>query len=1127
MVKFVTIFSLILALNAGASVYSQNNSISLDMKSSNLTEVFKEIQKQTSLTFLYSNELLKNTKPVDITAKNTAIVDILKECLKGTNLGFEIQNNVILIKRLKAKQQQQQKIIVVQGKVTDKKGNPIPGATVRIKGTNYGTATNVDGLFSIESKIYEGSIIVSFIGYTPKTVDYKGNLKFLKVQLEENVTELEDVVVTGYSQINKESYTGNATVVKGEDLAAVGTQNLLKSLGQVVAGLNILENNELGSDPNSLPQIRLHGEAVFTTPGFDNLNRASLEGDPNSPVFIMDNFEVKLEKVLDLDMTRIESVTVLKDAAATAVYGSRAANGVIVIKTKQPEQGELSLTYNMNADIYIPDLSSYDLLNAEELFDLQKNLGMRPYIGNRQYQTLAIERYIGQGVDTDWLAQPTRSAVGHKHSLNIMGGDNNIRYMLDVNHSNKPGVMKGSSRKTSGIGLTLSYNMNDKIVFRNRLSVDNNKSANSPYGSFDTYAKMPSYFPIRDITTGNTVEKYLYEGKDFIKQFGFHNPIHEANVGNLDESSYKDITNNFSIDWRINTYLRLRSNISYFNKNIDSEYFISPDSYMYWNTEDDDDRGYYRYTQNNIEKYEGSAILTLLKQYSKHFFNVSVGFNASESKSFLKGFTAQGFAARGLSDPAFAAGYEKGAAPISVEETSRLIGLLATANYSYDDKYLMDFSYRLDGSSKFGTEKQFAPFFGLGLGWNIHNEEFFRGSSIINRLKLKGSLGETGSVNFAAYQARNTLQYYNQLRYHGTIGAFVKALGNEDLRWQTTKKMNLGLEFSIFDRRIDASFDMYKDRTSDMVTPITIPPSMGFNSYVENLGQMENKGYDFNLRAKIINKKDMRLSVYFNGTHNSSKILSISNSLKSYNDFSDNSGYSDDEVGSGFVENEDGSTTPVNQEKASHDFLVRFEPGVSNTAIWAVRSLGIDPMTGKEWFLTKDGKPTLVWNPDDKVVVGDTEADLRGSIGATFSYKGFDLTLGFMYSFGGQSYNHTLVNRIENSSKENNVDRRVYSDTWMKPGDVVKFKSNYSSLGYMNETTGASSRFVQDNNYLTLSTVNINYNIPSEICKKLRMKSLKLNMNMNDIFHLSSIERERGFSYPFARVISFGLRSNF
>lgn len=1114
--RFTFLLSMIFIVPAFSAGYAQNEKITLKTGSLPVEQVINELRKMSSYQFLFNHEELSALQIEKTNFKDASIDEVMNALLKNSKLTYTVKNNVIVISpRQAADILPQVQSITIKGNVTDRQKIPMAGVTILLKGTYTGVTSDHAGNFSI---ILPGDVkpllLFSFVGMKTLEVAAKPNI-LLAIVMEEDEKQIDEVVVTGFFNRDKNSFTGNAKVVSGEELKTAGSQNLLKSLSILDPTLVMVENNNLGSDPNSMPKIRFRGESQFQDIS-ENLDKSKLVGDPNLPTFIMDGYETTVQIIMDMDMNRIESVTILKDAAATAIYGSRAANGVIVVKTKQPKAGKLQISYNLDMDFNFPDLRSYNLINSEESKILYNQLGMfRMSDGSYRDPYPQICRWIAQGVNTDWLAQPVRNTVSHRHSVNLMGGDKFIRYSFDVRYSDNPGVMKESDRKNLGLGMNLQYNMKDKLLFSNNLTVGKNNSKDSPYGSFADYTKLNSYFPLYD---GNG-ELTTYFALQSVYQLNALNPLKEALVGNFNKNEYVDVTDNFSIDWTILEGLRLRGQFSYTLNTSKSNNFLSPNSYVAYPFDSQvpkEERGRYNYSDNRAERYDGNVILTYMKGIGKHFLNFSGGININENKSQTFGFTAAGFGDSDAADPAFAAGYEKDGMPQSAEGKTRMFGVLASLNYSYDNRYLLDLSYRLDGSSQFGSNKKNAPFFSAGLGWNVHKEKFMENVTFIKLLKFRGSYGQVGSVSFAPYQARDMYDYYKDLRYEGNVGAKLIALGNENLRWQTTVNQDYGFDINLFEY-VTVTASYYNKKTEDMVLPVTTPPSVGFGSFTENLGRMSNKGFDFSIRTFVYKGQDLTASVYVNGNQNRNKILAISNTLTAFNDRGNNREdykYMGTEVDEGLF------------YAATHKFLVQYQSGESNNAIYAVRSLGIDPMTGQEFFLTKDGRVTPTWDDKDKVVVGNTEPTLRGGFGANVSWKGLYLNVDFQYEFGGEQYNSTLVNKIENVDKSQNVDRRVLTETWKKPGDVVKYKTNIGLFGTQ-EFTPASSRFVQKNNLLRLGAASIQYELPHQWVKPAGFESVRLSLNMADIMYVSTIQRERGTDYPFARSFSLGLRVSF
>ncbi len=1116
---FIVPLLCLLLLSVKLSGANQQERMSINLKNASITQFFKEVEKRSTYKFFYKDSQVESAPAVSIIAENLPLAEILKKAFEKSDLTYEISGNQIVIKQKPSAK----KVMKITGVVRDKQREPLPGVTVVLAGTQKGVNTDLDGKFALDvpSDNYT-SLEFSMIGMINLSVklDKRSNYEIV---MEENSTTLSDVVVTGLVTHKNKNFTGNAAVYKGDDLKAVGRQSILKSLSILDPTVSIVENTTMGSDPNTMPKIRFRGESSFQ--GFENIDKSGLSNDPNQPLFILDGYQTTLATIMDLDMNRVESVTVLKDAAAGAIYGSRAANGVIVVKTIQPKEGELRVSYGLNMDFNFPDISSYDLLNAKENLELYNRLGMyRENDGTLEPAYNQIVRWVAEGVNTDWLAQPIRNAIGYKHSLNLSGGDRRMRYSVDGNYSTNPGVMKDSYRNNYGLSVNLSYNLNDKFLFTNRLSFSQTKSKESPYGSFSDYTNINSFYPIYD--ANGKLYKYYYYENEYGSQYNSWgnssntpiNPLYEASVGNNNNSQNLNLNDNLAIEWMPLPTLRISGMLSYTKTNTLATSFLSPNSatYIEYNhnsvssvADQELLKGRYTYNQTFKNYIESNVIATWSKNIGRHFTTISAGGSLSDSESKLYGFTAQGFGEEDAAEPAYAQAYEEGGVPINSEGRVRLASFFASGNYAYDNRYLLDFSYRLDGSSQFGAKEKIAPFYSVGIGWNLHNEAFIKRLSYINMFKLRGSYGEVGTVNFAPYQARDIYLFTKDDRYDGNIGVTLNALGNESLSWQTTRSLEFGATIGFLER-LDLSMSFYNRLTSDMVLPVTTPPSVGFNSYIENLGRMRNSGYELSLRTFVVKGKDFNVSLFGSLAHNINKILSISSALESYNKSVDSA--------TGQTENE--------KKIASHKFLTKYEEGQSTTAIYTVRSLGIDPMTGNELFLTKDGKPTLVWDASDKVVVGDAEPDVRGTFGTNIGWKGLFLNVTFSYSCGGQAYNSTLVDKVENSNKYKNVDKRVLTETWQKPGDVVRYKANMTG-SYSQTYTYASSRFVQNLNYLQFSSLSLQYELPKNIIQHLKMQSVRLSFNMSDLMYLATVKRERGTAYPFARSFSFGLRTNF
>lgn len=875
-----------------------------------------------------------------------------------------------------------------------------------------------------------------------------------------------------------------------------------------------IDNNLAGSNPNVVPEFQIRGAGSIS--GIES----EYEGNPNTPVFIVDGFETTAEKVYDMDPYRVASITLLKDAAATAIYGSRASNGVVVITTNAPANGKMQVSYNMDASFYIADLSDYNVCNAVEKLEIEKLAGM--YTSTMVNYQLTLNKWyneklanIERGYDTYWLDKPLDAvAVANKHSLRLDGGNDNIRYGIDLGYSNTPGVMKESGRRRLALGMELQY-IYKNLTFRNNLTYSNVKATNSPYGSFSTYAKRNPYVRYKD-DDGNyiyKVDKYIPIGGGGLGK-DYYNPLYNTTLNTIDEEKYNDVTNNFGMDWSITDGVRLKGSFSFTHQNTYKDNFkpAKHTDFAVYGDDDFDRRGSYVGTRGEKYSYDASLVMTYFYQLDKHVINANLGWNLQESVTREFTVKTEGFPNENLDYISFATQYEKAGSPSGDEYTSRLVGFLGNLNYSYDERYLLDLSFREDASSRFGSDKRWAPFWSVGLGWNLHNEGFLKNVAFINRLKIRGSYGLTGSQNYNPYQAMTTYKYLTGERYHHTVGAEVMALGNEKLGWQRTLQQNYGLDLDLWDERINFTGNYYIKLSKDVLTSVTLPPSLGFSSYMDNLGEVKNYGYELSLRVALLKNPSKQLywSVNVTALHNKNKLLKISNALRAYND------------------NQDEDTMSGSKSKESNRPKVRYIEGKSMNSIWVNQSLGVDPATGYELFQAVNGDIVTTWSTDNYVIGGCTDSDMEGTFGTNLAWKGFQLNAIFRYNYGGQIYNQTLVDKVQDADLRENVDRRVFEDRWQKPGDKVMFTRLIGgATANVTSVTKPTSRFVEDNNWLELSTLNVSYEFKMPWMKKIGLKRLKALFYMNDVFRVSTVKQERGIDYPFARNFSVGLQARF
>ncbi len=1094
---FVLVFCML--VQTFAAVNAQT--VTLKKQNASLEEIIWELKEQTKFVFLYSSADIATVKGIDIDMQNSQIDAILKKCLEGTDLQFVKENNAIIIRQANGKtavpQVQSRKIT---GKVIDEDGNPLPGVAVLIEGTTIGVATDMDGKYDLTCPEMKDIVLkFSYIGMKPKSV-VVGNKTVVDVTLESDSQEMDEVVVTGLLNRRKSGFAGTTTVISKQELAKVSTGNIFTTISTLDAGFKIEENNLDGSNPNKLPDFTIRGKGSF-------------QNGSTAPIFILDGFEVTSQKVFDMDINRIESITLLKDASATILYGSRASNGVIVIETTAPKAGKLRVTYDFKPTIAIVDLTDYDLMNAREKLQYEKEAGLYTqeitpgYEDNDRREQVELDkayynRYknIVEGVNTYWLSQPVKNAFSHAHSLFVEGGADNVRYGIDASYNQNKGVMKESGRDRFGLGFSLIYRIKDKITIKNYISYAHTHAYNSPYGSFSQYAKLNPYERIYN-DNGELIPK-LSDGDT--------NPLYDALLPNRNFTKDQEFREQLSVDWFICDGLRLKGQMAIVKGETSGEIYKSPFSAEFLKTTYNSEsrvqeylpiaeRGYLSMTDGASFSYDGNVTLnynTLVNE--KHIIYAGAGLEVTQNDNNSHGFIMTGFPDDRYSDPAFAIQYKKETKPSSSESKSRAIGFFANGNYSYDDRYFADVSVRIDGSSKFGADKKYAPFWSAGAGWNVHNEKFFKHTKI-SMLKLRYSYGVTGNQEFSAYQAKTMFQFNTDRLYNSGISAALMGYGNPDLEWQNQYQSNYGFDFGYAKDRIRLQFNYYQKKTEGMLTSVSVAPSLGLpsNTFTSNLGKIQNKGVEVNLNAVLIRDqgKDFEWSVMLQAAHNKNKIMEISTALKNIND-----------------KNNQDKTTPA----------AVYEEGESMSAIKAVPSLGIDPTTGQELFMKKDGTITYTWDATDKVICGDSEPKVFGNVGTNLYWKGWNLNMVFKYDLGADYYNSTLAERVEGANPRYNADRRVLNNRWKEPGQHALYKNIKEYT-----TTYISSRFVQKENTLQLTSLSLSYDLNREWIRKFGLNTMRLSFYMNDVFRASTVKNERGLDYPFQRSFVFGLNIGF
>lgn len=1093
--RLTIIILFISIMQVSASGYAQT--ITLRSQKTTLKTIFKTIKKQTGYNVVWDSETINLSEPVLVDFNNSSLKDVLDNVLEKQSLTYLIERKTIVIRYVPKKVLSGTAALdlKITGHVTNESGIPLMGATVTVKGTNRKIVVGAGGYFTLD-KVDAGAIlVVTYLGYEPQEIKLKAASSTLEITMKLLENNMKDVVITG-TGINrkKESFTGAAVTYTGDQLKSIGNKNVLQSLKTLDPSFIQIENNLQGANPNKMPSFEVRGKTSINT---TNLND-QFGSDPNQPLFILNGFESTLQSIYDLDMNRVASITILKDAASTALYGSKAANGVVVVETKRPVPGELNINYTGDFSFELPDLSSYNLMNSaeklqfEKLSDVYTGIAVDPWVAEASYNAKLAD--IQRGVNTYWLSEPVHLGFSNRHSVSLSGGSNELNFGAGINYRNQSGVMKGSGRETFGGNIDLNYRKG-KFNITNMVSISSFNSNESPYGSFSNFANANPYY--RKTNAGGVLSKYL-DPLNILPSTA--NPLYNASLYSINKSKSLSFINNLQAIFTLSDSFRIQGGLQLSTENNNTIVFTPPDNTIFDGVTDFE-KGSYTNTHPSNFSYSGNVMLTYAKVINKNQINANVRADIQEKSIRSTGFSAVGFPYGTNGNPAFAYGYTPFGRPASSTSVYRGSGILASVNYAYDQRYLLDATYRLDGSSAFGSNHTSQSFASAGLGWNIHKESFLNSVQWIDLLKLRADIGFTGNQNLGQFTSTSVYSFLPGRNNFGQ-GLDLLSLGNPNLEWQSTLQASYGFDFAFLNNRFSGYVEYFDKYTDPLVISAngTLPTSTGASSnYVINAGSLTTRGLNFNLRMSPVYNLEDRIiwTIGITGTTMNSKYGNLNNKLDALNILQEDNGG-----------------------------LVRYSDGYSPDDIWAVVSRGIDPATGNEVFQKKDGSLTFIYSTDDIIKVGNTRPKMEGVVNTSFTYKNFNIGANIRYLINGYVFNSAVYNKVENISTTDvlyNQDKRALYERWQKPGDVSQFKAINTRV-----TTPMSSRFIQKDTHFVGESFNLGWRITNNsLLKRLKMQTLNINLYANDIFRMESIRSERGIDYPFSRSMSLSLNASF
>ena len=964
----------------------------------------------------------------------------------------------------------QQQTVTVSGVVKDRKGEPIIGANIMEKGTTNGTITDFDGKYTLKVKNAKSILVVSYIGYQTQEIPV-GNGGKKDITLQDDSELMDEVVVIGYGTQRKGDVTSAVASVKAEDFTAGKIGDAAELIKGKVAGLTIAKGS---GDPNAESTIRLRGVI-------------SLQGG-STPLVLVDGIEGGLGTV---SPENIASIDVLKDASAAAIYGTRGANGVILITTKKNGQRESRTAANYSGYMSLSKFGkTLDFYGAEEI---------------RQ----GLTNYADKGYDTDWLDAVSRTAFTHNHNFNISGGSKNTTYSADFTYRKEEGVLLETYNEEMRMRFDVSHWMlNDMLKVNFNMVKTFHKNGPIDAAGLGIYRQAIMRNPTEPIWNEdgtfyeNFAVNYYYNPVGIIReQDGKYNSENTRMTGNI---TFEPIKN-----WQTNLMLSRRVTSDHNRGYYTSEYFSQ---------KSENHTGYAYHSQNEYTTDNLEVTSKYNHTWNKHRFDALVGYNYQYNVN-------EGFGANNYDYPTdfylwnnlgLGTALKDGKAGMSsYKNDNTLIGFFGRVSYGYDNKYNVLLSVRREGSSKFGENNKWATFPSVSLGWTISNEKFMEGLTWLNNLKLRAGYGVTGVIVGDSYNSLTRYEYGSPYFYDNGVwhqGLSVKSNPNPDLKWETSKEFNIGLDWAVLDERLSGSIDVYQKKTSDMLYDFTVPtPPNLYNKTLANAGKMRNQGIEIAVNAIPVRTKDFEWKTTVTASHNANKLLSLSNDLYETSNQIDHA-YLGEPINL--------STQRMEVGRSMGQFYGMKSVGVSENGLWLIENA----KTGEIEEFTDN----MLSNDDYRQYLGNALPKLYLGWNNSFRYKNFDLSFQMTGQFGFKILNEPRAYYENNSIAYNRL----------KSVQKAPYGGQYTLSTAQKQTF--VSYYLEDGDFLKITNITLGYNIPlksSKFVKNIRAyvsadnlfcitgyDGLDPEMSNGDIWSLGIDWRDK---YPSTRSFTFGLNVSF
>ena len=886
--------------------------------------------------------------------------------------------------------------------------------------------------------------------------------------------------------------TGSATAAEagysGEELRRLHPTDLLRALQLIDPSICGTDPDEqYGSDPNAVP-------AAMSLQGVRSLIWGMSDADAR-PLVIVDGHSESFDRLKDFDMQRIASVALLKNATATALYGVRAGQGVIVITTKVPETHPLRLTYNFDGTFQRAGMRAFDMMDAGQKLDWEKRMGA--YEGNDALYQQRMADVKANG-STDWLDMPLRTSFSHRHRVSVYGGDSSLRYRGVLYMNPVKGVMKGSKRTMYGASAFIGYTTR-KLEISNELGVDMADASESTYGPMSAWAQMNPYYAPAD----ERGVPYDILGEETFSEQG--SPLYETSLNSFAENKITRVNNNLTLRWKIDEHFSVAGQFNLTHDYDKRSEFTSPQSLVYkdYGIDEIDQKGSYRILRNRLESYQEKVWADYRLERGRHTLRATLGMEVYSATMTDDAFRGVGMSSDHMDYISFAQRYAA-ERPEGTKTYERVLSGYGMVSWSLDQTLFVDLAGRVDKSSMLAPDKRTAGSYSLTAAYDL-KKALLPNSGLIGRLMLTAGYGSTAGYQFD-YGFVNPIYAYNidnpylngmgenksGIDYSkGLVSFYNMNVYNPALKWKTTRNVNVGVGGRI--STVDIAVKYYNSLSKDLLTLEEQNVAFGSGFRYANSGAIRNSGLEFSVAAGVLrDRSGLDLTLFAKGVVNRSKITELP----------------------------DYSATTFNSMMFEYGYHYGMAEGDAADGIYALRSAGIDPATGKEQFYLRDGSKSFTPTAEDMEYQGSMTPKLRGTFGLTAAYRNFDFAAVFSYSLGGKFYDLYTQQAVDLSGYGNNVPAAA-EGKWNASNTDAVYQGLDNSGGY------ASTRFVSKRNTLSLSSLRIGYAFPKKIASAMRMQGLKVSLTCDDLWYTSSVKSPRSLYYPYASSFILSLQATF